>query len=420
MTSNASVDSASSHVNHLAMPVVTSIFFMWGFMTCLNDILVPHLKAAFDLDYFQAMLIQFAFFGAYFIMGRPASALVGRVGNKNGIVLGLLVAGIGAAGFWLAAEVRVYGVFLATLFLLACGITILQVAANAYVTRLGPEKTASSRLNLSQAFNALGTAVAPVIGGIFILAGSTDAQTAAERLMQARSVQGPYLSLAALMVVLALAVYLLRLPAMRDEVQAADTGHAHESVLRYSHVRNGVLAIFLYVGAEVTIGSLLINYLALPEMGAISHRNATTYVSLYWTGAMVGRFIGSALMMKIAPRRLLTWFALINIVLLAITLSSTGYLAVYTVVAIGLFNSIMFPTLFTLGVARMGPQTNRASGLIIMAIVGGALIPLLAGYLADAVGLHHAFAMPILCYLYIAYYAWRGAQVRRAADGAPA
>ena len=412
--------------NRLAFAVVTSIFFMWGFITCLNDILIPHLKAVFTLNYTQASLVQFTFFGAYFLMSLPAGRVVARMGYKGGIVVGLAVAGIGALGFWPAAAMHSYPVFLAALFVLATGITVLQVAANPYVSLLGPERTASSRLNLSQAFNSLGTAIAPLLGGALILAAQpktaeqlaamSSAEQLAYRTAEAQSVQMPYLGLALVLFALAVFIYLFRLPS----IKAAEEDERDREVglfepLRHPHVLFGVLAIFFYVGAEVAIGSYLVNYLAMPEIGAMTEQEATKYVSAYWTGAMIGRFIGSALLLRIEPGKLLGVFALIAVVLLAITMASSGMTAVYAVVAIGLFNSIMFPTIFTLGVARLGHMTGRASSLLIMAIVGGAIIPLLMGMLADGMGLHFAFILPLVCYLYIAFYGWRGSKVREAA-----
>ncbi|MGH8027830.1 MAG: L-fucose:H+ symporter permease [Pseudoxanthomonas sp.] len=406
----------------LALVVVTSIFFMWGFLTCLNDILIPHLKAAFELNYARAMLIQFTFFGAYFLMSLPSGWVVGKLGYKYGIVVGLAIAGLGAAGFWPAAEMHNYSVFLAALFVLATGITVLQVAANPYVALLGPERTASSRLTLAQALNSLGTAIAPVLGGVLILAAApkTAAQLAAMpaaealayRSMEAQSVQVPYLALAGVLFLLAIVIWLFRLPAIRSSADANDgKHHGLFEPLRYRHVLFGVMGIFFYVGAEVSIGSFLVNYLSQPDIGAMTEQSATTYVSAYWTGAMVGRFIGSVLMLRVDPGKLLGVFAAIVVGLLLVTMTTSGMTAVYSVVAIGLFNSIMFPTIFTLGVARLGPMTNKASSLLIMAIVGGAVVPLAMGFLADGIGVQRAFLLPAVCYLFILFYGLRGSRV---------
>lgn len=407
----------------LALGVMTTIFFMWGFLTCLNDILIPHLKAVFELNYAQALLIQFTFFGAYFIMSLPAGKLVAALGYKKGIVAGLIIAGIGAALFWPAAGMRVYAFFLGALFILATGITVLQVAANAYVALLGPEKTSSSRLTLAQALNSFGTFLAPFFGGFLILSSEVKSSadiakmSAAEQITyrahEAGTVQGPYLGLAVVLILLAIGVYLFNLPALEETTEKADDSkHSLMDALKTPHVFFGVLAIFFYVGGEVAIGSFMINYLELPEIGNMSGAVAASHVAFYWGGAMVGRFIGSALLAKFSPRLLLAVFAVINGLLVITTMSTTGTVAVYSIVAIGLFNSIMFPTIFSLGIERMGPLTGKASSLLIMAIVGGALIPWIQGVIADQIGLQHAFFIPLICYAYIVFYGLSGSKVR--------
>ena len=406
----------------LALSVMTTIFFMWGFLTCLNDILIPHLKAVFELNYFKAMLIQFTFFGAYFLMALPAGWLVARLGYKKGIIAGLIVAGIGASIFWPAAGMRLYPFFLGALFVLATGITILQVAANPYVALLGPERTSSSRLTLAQALNSLGTTLAPLLGSVLIL--SKEVKSSAElaklsaadqmayRTQEASAVQGPYLGLAVVLVLLAVFVYLFSLPKLKETTAEADTGH-HTllDALKIPHVMFGVIAIFCYVGAEVSIGSFLVNYISLPDIGHMTEQQAAHYVSLYWGGAMVGRFLGSALLAMMSPRKLLAIFAVINMLLLAITMSTSGDIAMWSIVAIGLFNSIMFPTIFALGIEHLGPLTGKASSLLIMAIVGGALLPPLQGLFADHIGVQHAFFIPLICYAYILFYGARGSKI---------
>ena len=422
-TSPSSTSSQSAPVvnTRVAMAVATTFFFMWGFLTCLNDILIPHLKSVFQLNFAQAMLVQFTFFGAYFLMSLPAGRLVARLGYKQGIVAGLVIAGIGALGFWPAAELRIYGAFLAALFVLATGITVLQVAANPYVALLGPERTSSSRLTLAQALNSLGTAIAPIFGGMLILGNtvkSADELTAlpladqlAYRAQEAQSVQGPYLGLAVALFLLALFVFLFRLPSLSENSEQADSArHSYGDALRHKHLLFGVLGIFFYVGAEVSIGSFLVNYLSQPNIGGFSEQQATHYVSLYWTMAMIGRFAGSLLLVRFSPRKLLALFALINVGLLALTMASEGQVALYSIVAIGLFNSIMFPTIFALGIERLGPLTNKASSLLIMAIVGGAVVPFLQGMLADRIGVHHSFVLPLLCYGYIIFYGLVGSR----------
>jgi FHS family L-fucose permease-like MFS transporter len=407
----------------LALGVMTTIFFMWGFLTCLNDILIPHLKAVFELSYAQALLIQFTFFGAYFVMSLPAGRLVAHLGYKLGIVAGLVIAGIGAAIFWPAAAAHSYPAFLGALFVLATGITVLQVAANPYVALLGPEKTSSSRLTLAQALNSFGTALAPLFGGFLILsnqvrtAADISAMPAAEQLayrtQEAHAVQGPYIGLAVVLVLLAVFVYLFNLPALKETTEQADTSnHTLMDALRTPHVFFGVLAIFFYVGGEVSIGSFMVNYLSLPDIGNMSEQRASHFVSFYWLGAMIGRFIGSSLLAILSPRKLLAAFAAVNMLLVITTMSTSGTVAVYSIVAIGLFNSIMFPTIFALGIERLGPLTSKASSLLIMAIVGGALIPWLQGVIADHIGLQHAFFLPLICYAYIVFYGVSGSKVR--------
>ena len=409
----------------VALWVLTVIFFMWGFLTSLNDALIPHLKSVFELNYTRAMLVQFTFFGAYFLMSLPAGRLVARLGYKNGIVAGLVIAGIGALGFWPSAQLRIYEAFLASLFVLATGITILQVAANPYVALLGPAETSSSRLTLAQALNSLGTTVGPLMGGLLILgttvrsgdeiAAMPASEQLAYRAAEAQSVQGPYVGLAIALVVLAVIVFMFRLPPLADASGQNDHGrHTLMDALREPHVLFGVLAIFFYVGGEVSIGSFMVNYLSMPQIGGLSEQDATKYVSMYWGGAMVGRFAGSWLLARFSPGRLLGLFAAINVALLAGTLATTGTTALYCIVATGLFNSIMFPTIFALGIARLGALTSKASSLLIMAIVGGAVMPLVQGALADHIGLQASFIVPLVCYLYIIFYGLVGSRPRAA------
>jgi FHS family L-fucose permease-like MFS transporter len=403
-----------------AIAVLSAVFFTWGALTSLNDVLIPHLKAVFAMNYAQTMLIQFTFFSTYLVMSLPAGRVVAHLGYKPSIVVGLIVAGIGALAFYPAAKVPSYPLFLLALFVLASGITLLQVSANPYISLLGDPRHASSRLSLAQALNSLGHTLSPALIGPFILAVAVlggdalaqlaPAQQEAYRIAQAESVQLPYLAIAAGLFLLASFVYLFRLPALSEATEQADPRHhTFAEVLRHRHVRLGVLAIFLYVGAEVAIGSFLINYIADPRIGAIDAGTAARYVSFYWGAAMVGRFLGSALLRRFVPRRLLVLFALAAMALLVTTMTTAGSLAMWSVIAIGLFNSIMFPTLFTLGIEGMGPMTSKASSLLVMAIVGGAVVPLLQGLLADRIGIQHAFVLPLLCYAYIAWYARQGA-----------
>jgi FHS family L-fucose permease-like MFS transporter len=414
---------ASNRNNQLAFAAVTAIFFMWGFITELNDVLIPHLKAVFELKYWQAMLVQLCFFGAYLLMAVPAGAVVGRVGYKAGIVIGLLVAGAGALLILPAAQMGVYAMFLVALFILASGIVLLQCSANPYVALLGAPERAPSRLNLAQAINSVGHTIGPWVGGALIL-GATHLSAeqlallpAAERV---HTVQPLYLGVASALVLLALLVALFRLPAHAEATEKSDpTHHTFAEVLKHPHVRWGVLAIFLYVGAEVAVGSFLANYAMRPDVGAIAPETVGRYVSMYWASAMIGRFIGAALLLKFDPRRLLRLYAIVNVALLLTTMSTSGPLAMWSVIAIGLFNSIMFPTIFTLVIDRLGPLVPKASSLLVMAIFGGAVIPFLQGHLVDFIhdatgnetfGLRFAFVIPALCYAYIIWYGWKGSR----------
>jgi FHS family L-fucose permease-like MFS transporter len=406
-----------------ALIVLTSLFFMWGFLTCLNDIVIPHLKAVFDLNYAQAMLVQLAFFTAYFIVSLPAGRLVEQLGYKNGIIIGLGTAAVGCALFVPAASMRSYALFLVALFILASGITLLQVAANPYVAILGSRETASSRLTLTQAFNSLGTTIAPAFGSFLILASAvktpdelkamTPDKVEAYRAASAASVQMPYLALAGVLVLVAVAVAATKLP--KIEAPAPEDGGREDSksdsAWKHRHLVLGAVGIFVYVGGEVAIGSFLVNYISQPSIGAMSLADAAKYLSFYWGGAMVGRFAGSILMRYVKPGRLLMIHALAVMTLVAIAMVTTGPVSMWAILAVGLFNSIMFPTIFALAIEGLGKHTGQGSGILCMAIVGGAVVPVLQGFLADRVGIQHAFVLPLLCYAYIAYYGLRGHQV---------
>ena len=405
-----------------ALVTVTTLFFMWGFLTVLNDILVPHFKRVFELDYLHASLIQFTFFGAYFIMAIPAGFLVATLGYKRGMIAGLLIGAVGTLTFYPAAAALSYPIFLGALFILATGITVLQVAANPYISALGKPETASSRLNLAQAFNSLGTTIAPWLGGLVILsASSTPAATLAEKTLEASYVKLPYLGLSVILILLAVAIGCIRLPKL-SSVEEDDSNKSFGQelirfgqVLAYPHLTLGALGIFLYVGAEVSIGSYLINYLGDPQIGGLSPVDAAKYVSLYWGGAMVGRFVGSALLQFIRSHIALAIFATIAALLCATGYVSTGFIAMWSVLGIGLFNSIMFPNIFTLGIDRLKHLTSQGSSILVMAIVGGALVPVLMGHLADVIGIHHSLFVPAVCYLYIIYYALHGSQIGKQA-----
>jgi MFS transporter, FHS family, L-fucose permease len=420
------VTSQPASTNTSAMAVVTTLFFMWGFLTCLNDILIPHLKAIFDLSYAQVMLVQLAFFLSYAVFAIPAGKIVEWIGYKQTMVVGLLTMAVGALCFIPAANVPSYPLFLGAEIVLAAGVTVLQVAANPFVSVLGPERTASSRLNLTQAFNSLGTTVAPWIGGALILSAApktieeiralSPPDLQAYRLHEAASVKTPYLFIALALALLAIAIALFKLPRIqttRDFRPGA--GEKHDSVFNYPHLLLGAVAIFLYVGAEVSIGSFLVNYFSHEDIGGLTENVAARYVSLYWGGAMVGRFIGAAVLQKVRPNRALGVVAVVACLLVTVSILSLGHVAMWSILAVGLFNSIMFPTIFTLGIAELGPLTGKGSGLLVAAIVGGAIVPYLEGQLADSIGIHHAFIIPAICYVYLAYYGFVGSIPRRTA-----
>ena len=393
----------------LAFTVMTTVFFMWGFITCMNDILIPHLKGLFDLNYTQAMLIQFCFFGAYFVCSVPAGRIVHRIGYKRGVIVGLMIAGVGALMFYPAAEFAQYWLFLAALFVLASGITLLQVAANPYVVALGPEQTSASRLNLAQAFNSLGTTVAPLIGSALILSAVAGA---ADPVAEANAVKGPYIVLALALFAIAIGLAFMKLPAMMEVVEEEGVSSASTlaDALSFRHLMLGTIAIFVYVGGEVSIGSFLVNFLGESDVAGLSEAKAGQYVAFYWGGAMVGRFIGSALMTRVSPGLLLAIHAALAVLLVATAATASGTLAMYSILAVGLCNSIMFPTIFTLALQGLGRHTSAGSGALCLAIVGGALVPLLQGALADAVNLRVAFVVPLLCYVYICWYGFIGSR----------
>jgi MFS transporter, FHS family, L-fucose permease len=403
-----------------AMSIATALFFMWGFLTSLNDILIPHLKGIFELSYAQAMLIQFAFFSSYFIFALPAGKLVEWRGYKQTMVIGLIVMAAGALLFLPASMLASFGLFLSALVVLAAGITCLQVSANPYVSSLGPERTAASRLNFSQAFNSLGTTLAPILGGALIL-GSTQiepeklhslsaAVLQSYRAQQASSVRIPYLGIALTLLTLALALALVKLPPLISSHitsdfrpgQSTETLSDRNSIWRHRWLLMAALGIFLYVGAEVSIGSFLVSYFGLPQITSMPERTAATYVGLYWGGAMVGRFVGSAVLQRVRTGLVLGFAATVACLLVVTSMLSHGSMAMWAIIMVGLFNSVMFPNIFTLGLSNLGPLTSKGSSLMIAAIVGGALLPLLEGHLADQIGVQHAFIVPAVCYVYIA------------------
>jgi len=412
-----SADAPSSYTGPLT--VVTTLFFMWGFLTCLNDILVPHLKSIFDLGYRQVMMVQFAFFGAYFLFSIPSAKMVDWIGYQRSMVVGLLTMGLGAFLFVPAASVPSFELFLVALIVLAAGITLLQVAANPYVTVLGKPATASSRLNLTQAFNSLGTFLAPFFGGLLILSAAPKTMEEiramapdvlqAYRVHEAATVKTPYVGLGIALVLLAAAIGSFKLPKI-PQAQHKVGEKVDDSIWKHQNLILGAVGIFVYVGAEVAIGSFLVNYFTQPEIGGMTEKVAASFVAFYWGGAMVGRFVGSGLLQKMKAGKLLGICAVCAAALVTISMLSTGHFAMWSIILVGLFNSIMFPSIFTLGVAELGPLTGDGSGFMIMAIVGGAIIPLAQGAIADRIGIHHAFFLPVICYLYILFFALSGSK----------
>jgi FHS family L-fucose permease-like MFS transporter len=434
---------------------LTALFFMWGFITCMNDVLIPHLKELFQLTYLQSMMVQFCFFGAYFMgsviyftlsyfFGDP----INKIGYKNGMLLGLVISSIGCFLFYPAAVYAEYGLFLAALFILGLGFTLLQIAANPYVSLLGKPEGASSRLNLAQAFNSLGTTIAPIIGGFLIFEFFADGGK-----ITAAATEKPYLIFTAVFLLLAFILYLIKLP----EFKTDDSPQKGLGALKFPQLKLGIWAIFFYVGAEVCIGSFIINFLALADVMNLPEAVGKNYLALYWGGAMIGRFLGSislsqnlspgkkAVYMiavaififllifaivelsfeqiavflvfivlnligffigKSAPARTLLVFAFMSIVLVMVTIFSRGELSMWTILAVGLFNSIMWSNIFTLSIHGLGEYTSQGSSLLVMAILGGALLPLVQGACADAWGIKHSFFIPVIGYMYIGFFGY--------------
>ena len=411
------VKATQSYLRPLA--TVATLFFMWGFLTCLNDILVPHLKSIFDLSYARVMLVQFAFFSAYFLFSVPWSRFVNSIGYQSSMVLGLLTMALGAFLFVPAASAASYPLFLSALLVLATGITGLQVAANPYVDLLGKPETASSRLDLTQALNSLGTTIAPKVGGLLILSAAPLAVQQLRQLSpqalhlyrvhQAASVKMPYTVIFVALLLLAILIGMAKLP--RIKTAAPRPGEkVNDSIWKHPNLLFGAIGIFTYVGAEVSIGSFLVNYFGLPEIAGLSAMTAAGYVSFYWGGAMVGRFLGAPLLRRVKPGRLLALCAVSAATLVVVSMALHGHTAMWSMLAVGFFNSIMFPTIFSLGVAELGPLTGNASGILNMAIVGGAILPVAQGVIADHIGVHHAFILPVICYFYILFYGLRGSK----------
>jgi MFS transporter, FHS family, L-fucose permease len=400
--------------------LITSLFFLWAFGVNLNDILIPHLKKAFGLSDFQSSFIQVAFFGGYFLAAFPAGRVMEKIGYKKGILAGLLLCALGALLFLPASSSRLYGFFLFALFVMACGQSFLEVAANPYVTILGSARSAERRLNFAQSFNAVGAVLSQILGRTFILTGVEYApaqiammsahQLEAYRAAEASTVKGPYLIIAAIFVAVGVLIQMAHLPEVQEADGEAGTGSERNwkgSIFAHPHLVKGVIAQFFYVGAQVGVASFVIRYAQYSVPGTPA-RTAALYLLLHQTGFMVGRFIGSAMMKRIAAPRLLSLFAAASLICATLALLASGLTPVWAVVSIGFFHSIMFPTIFALSIKNLGALTKRGSSLLVMAILGGAFFPAIMGRISDASNIQKAFIVPLLCYLFILYFGLSG------------
>ena len=404
----------------LPLILVTSLFFLWALGVNLNDILIPHLKKAFSLNDFESSLIQSAFFGGYFVAALPAGWLMQRVGYKRGILIGLLVCATGAFLFIPAASIRIYGFFLLALFIMACGQCFLEVAANPYVTILGPPESSERRLNLAQSFNSVGAVITPFIGAAFILSGieytpaqlgaMTSDQVLAYRISEANMVKVPYLVIAGIFLFVATLIFLSKLPEVREDTageQSSREGVSRGSVRAQGHLIKGVLAQFFYVGAQVGVASFVIRF-AEHAIPGTHEKVAAHYLQMHLIGFMIGRFAGSAIMKYIPAPRLLSFFAAGALISVLVALLASGAAPVWAVVLLGFFHSIMFPTIFALSLKNLGPLTKLGSSLLVMSIIGGAVCPAIMGIVSDATDIQHAFVVPLVCYIYVLYFAARG------------
>jgi len=400
-----------------ALTLLATLFFMWGFITVINNTLLPHLKSVFDLNYTQTTLIESVWFIAYFVASLPSAFLIERIGYQKSLVIGLLIMAAGALGMVLAASLPSYGVTLVMLFVIASGITLLQVAANPYVAVVGPPATASSRLNLVQALNSAGTMLAPLFGAYLILGRSVGGTvkegtvlTSAQRLADAHSVVLPYVLVAVVLVVLAVVIARFPLPAMGNATsRVAKEERKNHSLWKHRNLVFGIPAIFIYLIAEIGVANLFVNFVSQPNIANLTHELAGRYLTFLWGGMMVGRFVGSAIMQKVRAETVLAAFSIGAFVVMMITVFAHGPVAMWSLILVGLFHSIMFPTIFTLGIKGLGPLTEEGSGLLIMAIAGGALV-IVQGKIADAYGLQWSFLLTAACELYVLFYALWGAK----------
>ncbi|KQN69170.1 MFS transporter [Duganella sp. Leaf61] len=415
---------SASHANTAksAMYLLTSLFFTWGFITVINNTLLPHLRSVFELNYTQTTLIESVWFIAYFFASIPSARLIERVGYKKSLVTGLVIMAVGALMMIPAAHLPSYPVTLFALFVIACGITLLQVAANPYVAVVGPASSASARLNLVQAFNSLGTMLAPLFGGYLILGRSNSGTattdqvlTQAERLADARAVELPYLIVAGVLIILAIVIARFPLPEIGASTnrEAAKAARKNHSLWKHRNLVFGIPAIFIYLIAEIGVANLFINFVSQPDIGNVTHEKASHYLIILWGGMMVGRFAGSVLMRKFSAESVLAGCSIGAAIVMTIATFAGGSVAMWALISVGLFHSVMFPTIFTLGIKGLGPMTEEGSGLMIMAIAGGALV-VVQGMLADHFGLQQSFLLTVACEIYVLFYALWGAKATNA------
>ncbi|WP_443478079.1 sugar MFS transporter [Novosphingobium aerophilum] len=404
-----------------ALTLLASLFFMWGFITVINNTLLPHLRSVFDLSYTQTTLIESVWFIAYFVASIPSAKLIERVGYQKSLVTGLLIMAAGALGMMLAASIPSYGITLVMLFVIASGITLLQVAANPYVAVVGKPETASSRLNLVQALNSAGTMLAPLFGAYLILGRSKSGTSAAgtvltdaERLADAHSVILPYALVAVVLVILAVVIAKFPLPSMGTaNSRLAKEQRKHLSLWNHRNLVFGIPAIFIYLIAEIGVANLFVNFVSQPDIANLTHEQAGKYLTFLWGGMMVGRFAGSAIMQRFDAGKVLAFFSVGAFAVMVVTIFAHGPVAMWSLILVGLFHSIMFPTIFTLGIKGLGPLTEEGSGLLVMAIAGGALV-IVQGWLADNFGLQNSFILTAVCELYVLFYALWGSKVTNA------
>jgi FHS family L-fucose permease-like MFS transporter len=424
MATRSTPASASTTPNYTGPFItVTALYFIFGFITNLNMQLVPHLRSVFDLPWFQAALANGAFFTAYFVVSSPTSKLIESIGYKRTMVVSLFVQVAGALLFLPAASIPNFWLFLTAVFIVGSGVAMLQTSANPYVSALGPESSAPVRQNLAQAFNSIGGMIAPLVAGALILKHKVvlDAATLATKSAQeqlaykisiASTVRMPYLAIAAALVLLGIAVSFAHLPTIKNTQEFRPTkegvGLLDQSIWSYRHTVLATLGIFFYVGVEVGLAQFMVGYFGLPEVGAMTAAAAAAFTFYYWLGALIGRLLGSWMLTKIHAGRLLGLFGLMAVLCVALSISTTGTIAIYSLILCGFFNSIMFPNIFALGITGLGPMTSKGSGLIMTAVVGGAIIPVLLGKLVDNFGFRPAALLPIICYLYIAFYGFVG------------